>query len=360
MEEEHAPAKTRFASIVNLARNAGATVERFPLSILAAAGAAIAAHLLVGVDFDDADPMVAVIVTCVLGISLLFALRMLCDDRPWPRLAQLAVQLAGLIALGIFYLTLSVPLRGADWYRFFLLMAATHLFASFAPFIGRSDEVNGFWQYNKTLLLRGALAALYSGVIYVGLALAVLACDTLLGFDVEDRAYARLWFWIAYLYSAWFFLAGIPRDVRALNRTTDYPTGLRIFAQYALIPLIGVYLVILYAYLVKIVIQWELPNGWVTYPVMGVTIAGWLALLLVYPIRDQVENAWIKAYTRFFSWALYPLIALVIIAIWTRIAEYGLTERRYLVVVAIAWLLGITVYFTIKRDRDIRWIPMSL
>jgi hypothetical protein len=360
MEEATAPAKRRFASLVNLVRHAGATFERFPLPILSAAGAAIAAHFFVGVDFEETDPLAAVIMTCVLGISLLFALRMLCDDRPWPRLASLAIQLAGLAALGIFYLTLSIPLHGADWYRFFMLMAATHLFASFAPYIGRGGELNGFWHYNKALLLRGALAALYSTVIFSGLSLAILACDTLLGFEVEGETYARLWFWVAYLYSAWFFLAGVPRDVRALDRTTEYPTGLRIFAQYALIPLIAIYLVILYAYLVKIVVEWELPNGWVTYPVMGVSIAGWLALLLAYPIRDQAENAWIKVYARFFSWLLYPLIGLVIIAIWTRIAEYGVTERRYLVALAIAWLLGITVYFTLKRDRDIRWIPISL
>ncbi len=93
---------------------------------------------------------------------------------------------------------------------------------------------------------------------------------------------------------------------------------------------------------------------------IGVSILGMLALLLVHPIRDKAENKWIVPYARFFYWALFPLIILVAVAIWTRIAEYGLTENRYLVVVATAWLFGIAIYFTLARKKDIRVIPITL
>jgi hypothetical protein len=350
----------RFQSIITLAVNARATFERFPFAILSAIVAAAGAHRLVITDFDITEPAFGLFLTGTLGISLFFSLRMLGEGRGWSRNVRLGVSLAGLVALVIHYLTLPGPALGTDFYRFWLLMAVVHLFASFAPFIGRRGEENGFWQYNKALLLRGALAAIYAGVLFVGLALALAACDTLLGLEVEGKTYGQLLFWVGFVYSAWFFMAGAPRDVQALDAVQEYPIGLRIFTQFLLIPLVVIYLVILYAYLIKIVIQWNLPTGWVTYPVIGLSIAGILAMLLVYPIRERAENAWIKNYARFFFWSLYPLIALTALAIWIRVSEYGITERRYLVIVATAWLLGITLYFTVRRTRNIRVIPISL
>jgi hypothetical protein len=85
-----------------------------------------------------------------------------------------------------------------------------------------------------------------------------------------------------------------------------------------------------------------------------------LALLLVHPIRQRAEHAWIVTYAKIFYWALYPLIGLIGVAIWTRISAYGITEKRYLVVVATAWLLGIALYFTFRRVKDVRIIPISL
>jgi hypothetical protein len=51
---------------------------------------------------------------------------------------------------------------------------------------------------------------------------------------------------------------------------------------------------------------------------------------------------------------------LISVAIATRISEYGVTENRYLVVLATAWLLGIALYFSFRRKTDIRIIPISL
>jgi hypothetical protein len=145
-----------------------------------------------------------------------------------------------------------------------------------------------------------------------------------------------------------------------LQRVSDYPTALRIFTQYVLIPLVVVYMIILYAYMAKIIIQWDLPKGWVGYPVIGVSLAGMLALLLVHPIRNKPESKWVVPYAKLFHWAFYPLIILISVAIVTRISDYGITENRYLVVVATAWLLGIALYFSFRRTTDIRIIPISL
>ncbi|UCF19639.1 MAG: DUF4153 domain-containing protein [Gemmatimonadota bacterium] len=363
MESSDEIRKHRFSPLIALLVRARETFERFPLPLLSAIGAALIAHRLAEIEFDVESGALALYpawMACILGISFFLALRLLSESRNWSRTIRLAVGLSGLVLVVAYYLILPVPVKGADVTSFMLLLAGIHLIVSFVPFLGRSGEENAFWQFNRSLLLRFVLAAFYTGVLYIGLALAVTACKNLLDIDFDEAIYGQLWFWLAFVYSTWFFLAGVPRDASKLQEVREYPIGLKIFTQYVLIPLVAVYLVILYAYMGKIIVEWNLPQGWVGYPVIGVSVAGLLALLLVHPIRQQAENSWIVTYSKFFYWILFPLIGLIFIAIWTRISDYGLTERRYLVVWASIWLLGIAIYYTIRRSGDIRAIPVSL
>jgi hypothetical protein len=57
---------------------------------------------------------------------------------------------------------------------------------------------------------------------------------------------------------------------------------------------------------------------------------------------------------------MLPLLALLAIAIIKRIADYGITESRHLLIVLSVWLSFITVYFLIKGREYIRIIPISL
>jgi hypothetical protein len=363
MEAREQTRRQRFASLLALAHQARQTFERFPLAIMSAIVAAFAVHFIIELEFDAdraSQSLWPVIMTAILGIPFFYALRVLAESRGWSRKLHLGVTLSGLIAVVVYYLVLPTPVKGADVVSYLLLLAAVLLATSFLPFHGRAGEENGFWQYNKVMFLRIATAVLYSAVLYVGLSLALGACDTLLGFDIEGETYLQLWYWIVLVYSTWFFLAGIPQDILGLQRVADYPTALRVFAQYVLIPLVVVYMIILYAYMAKIIIQWDLPKGWVGYPVIGVSLAGMLALLLVHPIRNNPESKWVVPYAKLFYWAFYPLIVLISVAIVTRISDYGVTENRYLVVVATAWLLGIALYFSFRRKADIRIVPISL
>ncbi len=231
----------RFKSLRALGERAWGTFQRFPLVLLSAIAAAAVAHRLADIDFEaarGADALYPVWMASILGISLFFALTTLGESRRWPGRLRLAAALAGLLALGGYYASLPFPIKGADVTRFFLLIGVIHLLVAFAPYVGRHAAENGFWQYNKALFLRFAAGALYSAVLYIGLTLAILACETLLDLDFDDEIYGQLWFWVAFVYNTWFFLAGAPDDYERLQQLEEYPTALRIFTQYVLIPLV--------------------------------------------------------------------------------------------------------------------------
>ncbi|MBP1654321.1 MAG: hypothetical protein H6Q28_877, partial [Bacteroidetes bacterium] len=128
---------------------------------------------------------------------------------------------------------------------------------------------------------------------------------------------------------------------------------------YILIPLVAVYVLILYAYAFKIIAAWEWPEGWVGNLVLGFSVTGILALLFVYPIRDREENRWIRTIWRWYFPALLPLTILLLLAIWRRVSEYGITPNRYFVMVMGLWLTGLVVYFALKRSRNIALIPLT-
>ena len=79
------------------------------------------------------------------------------------------------------------------------------------------------------------------------------------------------------------------------------------FTQFILIPLLIIYVVILYFYCAKIVINWQLPRGWVSYLVLAYSIVGIFALLLVHPLKELKLKSWIVIFSKLFypmAWAM--------------------------------------------------------
>jgi uncharacterized protein DUF4153 len=242
--------------------------------------------------------------------------------------------------------------------RYFELSVSFHLLAAFLPYAG-VDEQNGFWHYNKALFIRFLMAGVFAAVLYGGLAVAIAALDKLLGVDVPNEAYGRLWMVMAFVFTTWFFLGGVPDDLAALEQQRDVPAVLRVFAQYVLVPIVVIYLVILTLYLGKVLIERQWPSGWIGYLVSSVTTIGILAWLLVRPLEDT-EQRWVRTYTRGFYVAILPAIVMLWLAIGKRVAQYGVTERRYFMIVLSVWWAGIAIYYTLGKSRNIKVIPATL
>ncbi|MCI0419957.1 MAG: DUF4153 domain-containing protein [Acidobacteria bacterium] len=295
----------------------------------------------------------------ILGISVFFALALwlerssLAARRHWIGLA------AGTVVLGIFWLSYRQDSPQIYIYRFCQLALAAHLLVAVAPFQRRGD-VAAFWEFNRILFQRILQAVLFSSILYAGLAIALWAVQSLLGLKVDGKAYYFLFLAVAFLFNTWFFLAGIPSNWRELEVDYGYPSGLRMFVQFILLPLVTLYVLILYSYLVKILIVQEWPRGTIGWLVSIVAVFGMLALLLVHPLRGQPGHRWIHLYSRLFYAGLFPLVVLLLMAIWRRVSEYGLTEDRYFLTMLTLWMTGIAVYFTFRRQPSIKVIPVSL
>lgn len=352
----------RLPSLESLLTNAANAFKRFPLAIAATITGSLFCIILSHLPYNIQDTHYYywnIVMTCYLGMLLFMAIQIYCERKNYKRNINTILSCAAILLLFTYYFFLPGQFMTISFTRFLLFALVLHLLIAFVPFIA-NKEINGFWQYNKILFLRFLTSSLYTIVLYLGLSLALLAIDKLFNANIDGKIYRDLWIILTGIFNTWFFLTGLPKKFEELELKKDYPKGLKIFTQYVLLPLITVYLIILYAYMFKIIVSAEWPTGWVSYLVIGFSIGGVLSLLLIYPIRNDENNKWILLFSRLFYFALFPLIILLFLAVKRRISDYGITEQRYFILVLALWLLYIAVYFLVSKSKNIKVIPISL
>lgn len=266
-----------------------------------------------------------------LALPLVLAIRLSGERHNWKTYVRPILAALTVFVLAVYYWSMDKVLNQIEVYRFFIFLAGGHLLVSYAPFIGTNDK-EGFWQFNKTLFIQFLNATLYSATLFIGLLIAVQVVKYLFEIESQFSIEIDLFLTVFCFFHTIFFLSKIPQphDIQF-----DYPHGLKVFTQYVLLPLEVLYLAILYAYAGKIVVQWQLPQGRVAYLVLAFSVAGIFALLLLYPLRQNTKERWIKIFSRRYYLALLPLIVLLFIGIFRRIADYGITENRYIVAVLV-------------------------
>lgn len=298
-------------------------------------------------------------ITFALGISSQFALKMLAQ-----RIKNgLVWQLTGILFLiGFFFVFPSEEKNFSEVYGFIIVptFILSHLLVAFISYTKNENEETNFWQYNKNLFINLFLTAVFTGVLTSGVQLAILAVQELFNFDFKGEIYLETFAALSILGSTSIFLLFNESGLEYLEKEGSYPVVLKFFTQFILIPLLIIYVVILYFYCLKITINWELPRGWVSYLVLAYSIVGIFALLLVHPLHKEKAKSWIILFSKIFYYTLIPLIVLLFVAIFTRVLQYGYTEARYFVLLISVWLTTVVFYFIFSKRATIKFIPISL
>ena len=347
--------------IRGLRRKGAAAARRFPLAFSCAAIATAGLVALAGPGPSATASRAAwrLFAAAAFGFPLFVAVKTLAERKGWegPALNS-ARAAAALVAAGCSLTLPGFPGTPAV-VGFALLFMGFFPLMTLAPFPGRG-EINGFWHYNRALLARFLYALLLTQVLAAGIGFALAGIDYLLGTGVPASLYLRLWIVVTALLGPVIFLRGVPPRPEKLQTTVAYPRWLDVLTRTILIPLVGLYLLILYAYGAKIVVQASWPKGGVAGYVLGFSAAGLLTYLLVYPVREKTESRLVPAFMRWFFPLLLPLTLLLFLSVWRRAADYGVTESRYFGALAAAWLAGACVYFIAAKAKNIKAVPASI
>ena len=197
-----------------------------------------------------------------------------------------------------------------------------------APFFKQKDE-NGFWVF----LMKNAKAA----VIAIAISVVLLAAieGLLFGFfnlfDIEVSDSPFVYSAITSLFTIFpiLFFSGIPsideclQEAPALNK---FQTSAN---KFLFLPVLLLYIFLLDAYIAKIIIQWEMPKGMVSYLVSASMMLMLLRVTLTLPERINPKPSFEKTLLKILPTACIPLVILMSVGIMRRISDYGISEDRY-------------------------------
>jgi hypothetical protein len=352
----------KFPSFSEFTVKAIASFKRFPLTLTwAIAGSIFVMIVLNGDDNRLFKGYLNMLLTLILGISWLISAQFFTEQFKKPE-KMWWIKLLALVLLVFLYI--SLPPYNQDYgnevpyTRYVLYLFAGHAAILCAPFIMTWHD-GAYFNYLKNILIALSRSILFSGVLYLGLVLAMLAMEFLFNINFNDIRYAQLFVFCLGIVNTWVYLSDFPKNIQ-FDLKINFNTATSVFVKFILIPLAALYILILYAYAIKIIIRWELPEGSVSYLVVALSALLFIIQFILHPVRHTHKSALIKGFSPFCYWLLLPLLPLLYAAIFRRVGDYGITENRYFLILLACFITGATIYLLFSRKKQLRYLPIAL
>ena len=247
-----------------------------------------------------------------------------------PHVVAEAVWLAVSIALTFYFISTNNDTEHTYDLETGLFIYTTAFLSIFvAPFFKQKNE-NGFWVF----LMKNAKAAVIAGAISAVLLIAIEGF--LFGFfnlfDIKPSS-GRPFIYSAIICSCTIFpilfFSGIPSIDECLQETPALNKFQTSTNKFIFLPVVSLYILLLYAYIAKIIIQWEMPKGMVSYLVSVSMLLLLLRVTLMHPERIDPKPSFEKKLLKILPAACIPLVILMSVGIMRRISDYGISEDRY-------------------------------
>jgi hypothetical protein len=330
-----------------------AAVSRFPLAVGIAALCTLY-KLYLGSDVGDLEYRVL----GVLGASFLWvvAVDFFVESQRRSLPNRVLLWLGGILAI-----TLLFWLQWEIWLSSLLLLGGLLLLVGLSGHLGRDERNASFWLFNHRLWL-GALLALVGACMFgAGLSIIHGTLNLLFGLELSQHWYEDIWTLSLVLIAPVSFLAFAPRsftDPITERETSDFTMrAVAALVKFVLVPLLLAYTGILYAYAIKIALEWTLPKGTLGSMVVGYLLTGAATLLLGYPIRET-GGTLVRLFWRSWVWLAAMPVVLLFLSVYRRISDYGVTEERYLMVLIGVWALVLAALRVTRGGYfDLRLVP---
>ncbi|GHT43503.1 hypothetical protein AGMMS49965_17400 [Bacteroidia bacterium] len=347
----------KISSLTSALRRLQEVVVRFPVSLLLLIGFAVLSWLEINAGYYIPSQQFYFFPTgTIVGITAMLGVENLRFQQ-WKK-HGLTLVCVLLWSVYCAYLPDKNMMYFDSGLQFFILGAVFVVAAFFISFPKKNQDA-AFWGFSRNAVVRLCESVIFGVVIFAGLSVALLSVDSLFDIAVSDKYYLNLAVCCFILFTPIYFLTTVPDKTKKYQADLSFNQALRILGVYIALPILGLYIAILYTYLIKIVAVWELPNGWVSTLVSILAVGGLLVMLILYPVWLKKEDKVVNFFTRYFGLLILPLLVLMSVGIFRRIADYGITINRCYILVLNLWFYGIFIYLFLTKNRHIRWIVIS-
>lgn len=332
------------------AGDARAALAAAPVEVALGVLLAVSLSVTLREDGLSDDAFVRVAASAVLAFPLVFALSVLRARgvvSPATRWAGTAAVLAGAAAFGGAWMDVDAS---ADGWRWFMLATAAVLLLVLAPALPwRERDRRTVWAFGARLVARIAGIAIYAGVLYALLAGAVVAVVSLFELRHPDHLYGDLAGAVFFALAPLILVGGIHRLIAPPE--PGVPAAVALLGRWLYAPALIVYLVILYAYGLKVVATGELPRNLLSPLVIAAGLIGLVGGFLLHPVHGSPEHRGLSLLVRLVPAVLLPLVPLAVWALGARLGDYGWTEFRYLRLAVVVAIGVLAVLGTVRLAR---------
>ena len=352
--------KLKNLSIVALFKRFGRSIRRFPLAMLfTLLLVCFLFYIIHGGRVGEKEEFFLVFYPAT-GALLATALSLFTEDFK-KRIVAVLTQ----VVIHAAWLGISVYLAQIDRFSIPQLIAvvATVFAIGLAVFVicfYRKNQDMQFW--NFSIRTAGALvvSVAISGALTLGLLLLVESLKMLFDIEIHEVVYADIWTVCMCLLAPVLFMILIPEgEDKYMNEAPEFSRFTQGVVQYLFLPLLGLYLITLYVYAAKILLQWSLPVGGVSYLVSGSMVLMVLLIYVTFPVQHQDGNKLFKGVTRWLPVVMLPLLALMSVAIGRRLSDYGITISRLYLLVFNVWCYAVCLWLIFTRNSRIWLNPTS-
>ena len=227
-----------------------------------------------------------------------------------------------------------------------------------APFWKNKDE-NAFWIFLFKNLKALVVAALVTALLLASVEALVFCFGALFEHDFDEKVYFYIFYFCASAVFPILYFSGIPsieechRETPALNKFATSTI------RFLFVPVLSLAILLFYAYIVKFIVLWDMPQGMVSYFVSGFMLYMLALVTILYPTRLAPDNTFEKKLLKVFPAACIPLVAMMSVGLIRRISDYGISaERIYALSINIFFYIIIAVFLIDKVKCKSRYIAV--
>lgn len=335
--------------------------KRFPISLSFAT--AITAYLLYCI-FVSIEPGF-LLLYLVLGLLTSYLLHLVTEDFESPRgkrsILLWVISHALLIADYVWlewWCDSSLPTSVGYMQVSILACLCVAIFT--LPFFKEKDD-NKTLNFAGNLIIAGMVSLLVATLTFISCQLLIYGTCSLFDFypkhDTDVLCVLCFWFLLIVV-----FHSKTPQGLKKHNSVLNGNRFISGLSHYLILPVMCMYFVVLYVYLGKIVIEWQLPDGWVSLLVTALMSLVFLLELLLYPSVNNnggKDNKWDARIIRIIPWLTLPLLALMSVGIVRRFMDYGLTAPRLYIATVNIWFYVMAFLLATGRMKRLTLIPVS-
>lgn len=201
-------------------------------------------------------------------------------------------------------------------------------------------------------LLKGAVFSLaVAAILQGGLTICITAFNAIILKIPEMWKYiAILAVFTGVMVAVNLFLSGVPKR----DEEIKLPKVVKILLATIALPIYMLLITILYIYLAKIIITWNMPSNQIN---LYASLAALFFILFYLTVGSYAgENKLVHFFMKWSKYLLIPIILMQLYAIHIRVSAYGITTLRYTSIILVAIVLAFLLMAIFKKGKYLKWI----